>query len=87
MDLGANILCGDAMLADVEAGDFSLLVGSLAIGAGTHGLDLGALVPAGATVSEGPGTTHEGTVAFRVDGPGIFEYRSRLDGGLWSEAS
>jgi hypothetical protein len=87
MDLGMNILCGDAMLADVAGGDFSLLPGSPAIGAGVHGLDLGALVPAGATVSDVPAGAEDGSAEFTVDGPGIFEYRFRLDGGPWGDAA
>ncbi|MCH8047663.1 MAG: hypothetical protein IID44_28550, partial [Planctomycetes bacterium] len=86
VDLGTNILCGAAMLADVAGGDFSLLAGSPAIGAGVHGLDLGALVPAGATVSDVPAVVEENFANFTVDGPGIFEYRFRLDGAPWSDA-
>ncbi|MCH8043377.1 MAG: tandem-95 repeat protein, partial [Planctomycetes bacterium] len=87
MDLGTNILCGDPLLADVAGGDFSLLPGSPAIGAGVHGLDLGALVPAGATLSDWPALTFEDFADFTVDGPGVVEYRYRLDGDLWGNRS
>ncbi|MCH8046464.1 MAG: VCBS repeat-containing protein [Planctomycetes bacterium] len=86
MDLGTNILCGDPMLADVAGGDFSLLPGSPAIGAGVHGLDLGALVPAGATVSDVPAVVEEDFATFTVDGPGVIEYQFRLDSAPWSDA-
>ncbi|MCH8921555.1 MAG: hypothetical protein IIA67_00225, partial [Planctomycetes bacterium] len=86
LDLGTNILCGDPLFVD-PAGDFHLLPGSPAIGAGTHGLDLGAFVPAGATLSEWSTLTARNFATFTVDGPGIVEYRFRLDGGPWSDAA
>ena len=84
LDLGENILCGDPRFVD-PAGDYRLLPDSPAIGAGRHGLDLGAFVPGGATMSQWPELTSKDFANFEVDGPGIVEYRYRLDGAAWSD--
>jgi VCBS repeat-containing protein len=83
MDLGTNILCGDPLLVD-STSDWNLLPGSPAIGAGVHGLDLGAMVPAGATVSAWPALTNRDSATFTVDGPGVDQYRYRFDDDSWS---
>lgn len=70
--------------------DLTLLPGSAAIGTGTNGLDMGAFVPAGASVS---GITEtiitETEVTLTVAGPGITHYKWRLvDNGVagpWSQ--
>jgi hypothetical protein len=65
--------------------NLSLLPGSPAIGAGPNGLDMGALVPAGASISGEPmGTTTNTTAMLRVAGPGIYAYRWKLNDGPWS---
>ena len=59
--------------------------GSPCIGAGPNGIDMGALVPSGASVSGAPvGTTTNTSATLNVAGPGIWGYRWRLNGGAWS---
>ncbi|RME90636.1 MAG: hypothetical protein D6766_12965, partial [Verrucomicrobia bacterium] len=67
--------------------DLRLRPGSPAAGAGPNGLDIGAAVPAGASISgEPPAVTPLDHATLRVAGPGIVAYRFRLDGaGEWSE--
>ena len=58
---------------------FRLLPGSPALGTGPNGLDLGALVPAGASVAgEPPTLTWRDRATLTVDGPGITHYRYQL---------
>ena len=59
--------------------------GSPAIGTGPNGIDMGAAVPAGASVSGAPlGTTASRNANLTVAGPGIWVYKWRLNGGAWS---
>ena len=59
--------------------------GSPCIGTGPNGLDMGAILPSGASVSGAPtGTTTNTSATLKVAGPGIWAYRWRLDGGPWS---
>ncbi len=54
--------------------------------AGPNGIDLGALVPPGATVSGEPSSpTTQNWAILRVAGPGIVAYRWQLNDGPWSE--
>ena len=54
-------------------------------GTGPNGLDMGALVPGGASVTgEPPSVTTATGATLRVRGPGIWSYKWRLDGGPWS---
>ena len=63
----------------------ALQAGSPARGSGPNGLDMGASVPAGASISGAPvGTTTSRDAVIHVAGPGIWAYRWRLDGGAWS---
>jgi hypothetical protein len=58
---------------------------SPARGRGPNGLDMGALVPGGASISGGPGdlaTNHQAVLT--VAGPGVVAYRWRLNQGPWS---
>lgn len=56
--------------------------GSPALGAGPNGLDLGALVPAGASLSgEPPALTWRDAATLHVGGPGITDYRWQLWSG------
>jgi hypothetical protein len=65
--------------------NLALLPESPAKGAGPNGLDLGALVPPGATISGEPASSTTQTWAvLRVGGPGIVAYKWRLNGGPWS---
>ena len=77
-----GISCGDPHVGD----DGTLGAGSFAIGAGSSGQDMGAKVPAGATISGLPAgtTTHQDATA-RVGGAAITHYRYRLDDGGFSQ--
>lgn len=66
--------------------NLALLPDSPARGIGPNGLDLGALVPPGATVSGEPESpTLRNWAVLRVAGPGIVAYRWQLNDGPWSE--
>jgi hypothetical protein len=75
----------DPRLRDPANGDYSLRPGSPAIGTGPNGLDMGALVPAGASISGEPASV-VGTrsAALTVGGPAITHYKYRLNNGAWS---
>jgi hypothetical protein len=60
----------------------ALIPGSPAVGTGPNGLDMGALVPAGASISGEPRSPTPLTSAtLTVAGPGITHYRYSLNGG------
>jgi hypothetical protein len=68
--------------------DFHLKPMSPAIGAGDNGLDMGAYVPAGASISGEPGeVTWRTDALLTVSGPGITDYKYSLNdpNGPWSE--
>lgn len=66
--------------------DLSLQAASPARGTGPNGLDMGALVPGGATITGEPASpTPLTTATLHVGGPGLAQYRYRLDDGPWSE--
>jgi hypothetical protein len=82
LSLGTDLIAEDPGIADPENGDFSLLPGSPAFGTGPNGLDMGRAVAAGASISGihiTPSPSQIMTVD--VDGPGITDYKFRLDGG------
>ena len=82
---GAGNTSEDPRLKDVANLDFSLRPGSPALGSGANGLDMGADVPAGASLRGEPaGTTGRSGATITVGGPGVTLYRYRLDGGAWS---
>ena len=63
----------------------ALQPGSPCLGTGPNGLDMGALVSSGASISGAPvGITTNTSATLRIAGPGIWSYRWRLDGGAWS---
>jgi hypothetical protein len=65
--------------------DFRLRPGSPAIGTGPNGLDMGGLVPAGASIAgEPPSPTARTTATLTVAGPGITHYRWKLNDGPYS---
>jgi hypothetical protein len=65
--------------------DFRLRSGSPAVGTGPNGLDIGALVPAGASLAGEPiSPTPLTSASLVVSGPGITHYRYRLDTNAWS---
>lgn len=70
--------------ANIRA-SLALQPGSPCLGAGPNGIDMGANVPAGASISGAPaGSTTNTTATLHIAGPGIWSYRWRLDGGTWS---
>lgn len=65
--------------------NLSLQAGSPAIGTGPNGLDMGAIVPAGASISGEPSSpTTNKSATLTVGGPGIYAYRWKLNDGPWS---
>jgi hypothetical protein len=63
----------------------TLQAGSPCIGTGPNGIDMGALVPSGGSISGEPGgTTTNREATLKIAGPGIWAYRWRLNGGPWS---
>jgi len=84
-DRGVDNFMADPGFADMAAGDYTLIEGSPAIGTGPNGLDRGHLVPEGASISGEPrAVTWQTDAALIVGGPGIVNYRYRLNGGAWS---
>ena len=88
--LGTNNIYDDPMFSDPLSGDYSLKAGSPAIGTGTNGLDMGYLVPPGASISGEPVSISNSTEAtLYIGGPGILSYRWRLVDndvpGAWSD--
>ena len=95
---GTNMMFGgnstnDPMFVNWQTGitylniksNLALLAGSPAIGTGPNGLDRGALVPSGASISGEPvGTTANTSATLKVAGPGIYAYRWKLNNGPWS---
>ncbi len=77
----------DPLLVSVDQNDFNLQPDSIAIGTGSCGLDMGAMVPAGAAVSGEPeAVTSDTTVTLTVGGPGIVAYQYSVNepNGPWS---
>jgi len=65
--------------------DFRLQAGSPGIGTGPNGLDMGAAVPPGASVSgEPPSSTTNTTATLKISGPAIVGYQWRTNNGPWS---
>ena len=83
---GVGNITADVMLSDPDNFDFNLMPGSPAIGAGPNGINMGAFVPAGASIAgEPPVFTQNTDATLTVGGPDVFAYRYRLDDGPWSE--
>ena len=75
----------DPRLVDPSQGDYHLRPGSPALGTGQDGRDMGAMVPAGVTISGLPPVlTPHANATLTVSGPGITHYKYRLDEGSWS---
>ncbi len=87
VDRGQGNLAVDPRLFGAEQ-QWGLRPGSPALGTGPNGLNMGARVPAGASISGEPAAVTAATVAtLSVGGPGITDYRYRLDSGPWSDAA
>ncbi len=81
-NLEEDLRLADPAQFDGDWGDFSLLPGSPAIGTGPNGLDMGAMVPAGPSITgEPPALTAQTDATLTFDGPGITHIKYRLDGG------
>jgi hypothetical protein len=77
-------ISGPMTAANIRS-NLMLLAGSPAIGTGPNGIDMGALVPAGASISGVPASTSSSnSLNLRVAGPGIVAYRWKLNEGSWS---
>jgi hypothetical protein len=64
--------------------DFRLRAGSPAIDAGPNGLDMGAVVPAGASIAgEPPSPTAQTSATLTMGGPGLTHYRWSLNKGAY----
>ena len=86
-DLGPGNFPEVPRFTSPDEGDFSLLPGSPALGAGPLGGDLGAIVPEQVQIAgEPPNFTASRTANLTIGGPGIFGYRYRINDGPWSEA-
>jgi hypothetical protein len=84
--LGSGNIAALPRYRDPENGDFRLLPGSMAIGAGRFGEDLGAHISDHIFITGEPDAmTSSGDATLRVGGPGVFSYRWRLNGGAWNE--
>jgi hypothetical protein len=65
--------------------DFRLQINSPAIAAGPNGLDIGGLVPAGASISGEPASpATNGSATLKISGPAMVAYFWRTNGGAWS---
>ncbi|MBN1482691.1 T9SS C-terminal target domain-containing protein [candidate division KSB1 bacterium] len=85
--LGMDNMDKDPQFIDPH-GDFRLSASSPAIGRGPNGLDMGAYVPAGASIAGEPADTTRETCAFlTIGGPGIRHYRYAVNDlySSWSE--
>jgi hypothetical protein len=74
---------GPTTAANIRS-NFALLPGSPAIGAVPNGLDMGALVPSGASVSPMPPSTSETNLDVRIAGHGVVAFTWKLNNGPWS---
>lgn len=74
-----------ARFVDRAGGDFRLLPGTPGIGTGANGLDVGAMVPSGASISGEPvGVTTSDSATLTIGGPGIFSFVYKVNDGAWS---
>jgi hypothetical protein len=77
---------GRAEFVDAERLNFSLSENSPGRRAGPNGLNMGALVAAGASISGEPrGTVSENEAILSIGGPGIFSFIYRVNEGDWSK--
>ncbi len=91
---GTGNLVADPLLMNTEPSSvsfanirdaFRLRPGSPALGTGPNGLDMGGLVPGGASISGEPvSPTAQTTATLTIGGPGIVSYRYRMNSGPWS---
>lgn len=85
--LGEHNIDADPQFVNPDS-DYHLLATSPAIGSGPNGLDMGAYVPSGASISgEPPDSTTERSATLTIGGPGIVSYRYVVNdpNATWSE--
>jgi hypothetical protein len=81
---GTGNIAANPMFVDAAGGNYRLQPGSPAIGTGPNGIDMGAYVPGGPSISGVPTTpSSSNDLQFTVAGPGITHYRYRLNGGAY----
>ena len=91
---GTGNITADPLFVNTTGIDYTNLRSSLALqagspakGSGPNGIDMGAAVPAGASISgEPPSVTADRNASLTVSGPGIWAYKWRINGGAWSDA-
>ena len=82
---GVGNLYEDPRLVNPAGLDFTLRAGSPALGMGPNGIDIGAKVALGASISGEPDAQTRATSAtLTVGGPGVLTYKYRLNVGEWS---
>jgi hypothetical protein len=89
---GTGNLVGDPMLRNTNTvtwqtitNDFALRPGSPAIGTGPNGLDMGGLVPPGASIAGEPASpTPKHAATLTVGGPGVTHFRYRINKGSYA---
>ncbi|MHC4212399.1 MAG: lamin tail domain-containing protein [Planctomycetota bacterium] len=78
--LGTDNIDADPLLSDPNNEEFTLEPGSPAIGTGSNGLDMGAMVQAGVSISgEPPEITWNTSATLTVAGPGIVAYKYKVN--------
>ncbi len=85
--LGIGNIDADPVFVDPDK-DFHLKAGSVGIGTGPLGIDMGAYVPRGAAIFGDPdGVTYQTSATLLVGGPGITHYKYSINDpvGYWSE--
>ena len=88
LSLGIGNLDADPQFVDYQNHDYRLQNTSPCIGTGPNELDMGAAVPAGASIAGEPESiTNQTTVALTIAGPGITHYKYTVNDplGNWSE--
>jgi len=88
LSLGIGNLDSDPQFVDYQNHNYQLQSISPCIGTGPNGLDMGAAVPAGASITGEPDSiTSQATVALIIAGPGITHYKYAVNDplGNWSE--
>jgi hypothetical protein len=80
-----DYLVGDPRFLDSQGRNYQLGPGSPAIGTGPNGLDMGAMVASGASISgEPPAVTASTSATLHIGGPGVIAFQYRVNGGAWS---
>ena len=83
--LGSGNIDADPRFVDQTNGNYRLAADSPAIGAGRYGIDMGAYVQGGPTVTKLNSASGPDVAAFAVSGPGITHYRFRINGEPYGE--